>query len=293
MKTFVKFILKLLLLLVVSAFVLDLFYTKVYENSKGRNKIQAVINGSKDSLDILILGSSRANNHFVTSEFTKDNLKAFNYGMSGSTLEEAALLLQLMIEKKWVLKNVLLEVDLNVNSEGFSEGTRASFMPYLRNPTISNYYKSSENFCRLNFIPFYRFITYESKIGLREMFFSIINKKTNSLQNGGFYPLTNIGRNMSYDLSKYAPKPNKNYDFIKNSCLKNKINLVVLTTPICKNTSNRNYFKELKIRYPEINNFENIVTEDKYFSSCGHMNVNGATIYTKQIITFLKNNKYI
>ena len=147
MKRFLNYILKIGFILVISAYALDIFYTNVFEISKGRNKIQAVINGSKDSLDILILGSSRANNHFVTSEFTKDNLKAFNYGMSGSTLEEAALLLQLMIEKKWVLKNVLLEVDLNVNSEGFSEGTRASFMPYLRNPTISNYYKSSDFLC--------------------------------------------------------------------------------------------------------------------------------------------------
>ena len=70
-----------------------------------------------------------------------------------------------------------------------------------------------------------------------------------------------------------------------------KINLIVITTPMCKNTVNRNYFNELKKRYPEIHNFENVVTDDKYFSSCGHMNVDGARIFTKQIITFLKDSK--
>lgn len=70
-----------------------------------------------------------------------------------------------------------------------------------------------------------------------------------------------------------------------------KINLIVITTPMCKKTVNRNYFKELKKMYPEIHNFEDVVTDDNYFSSCGHMNVEGATIFTKQIIDSLKNSK--
>ena len=73
---------------------MDFFYTKVYANSKERNKIQAVINGNNKNFDVLVLGSSRANNHIVTNEFTKKSIKAFNYGMSGSSLEESALLLQ-------------------------------------------------------------------------------------------------------------------------------------------------------------------------------------------------------
>ena len=278
-------------MLILSASVLDFFYTKVYASSKERNKIQAVLNGPKTNFDVLILGSSRANNHIVTSVFTKNHIKAFNYGMSGSSLEESALLLELMIEKKWELKNVLLEVDLNVNSESYSDGTRALFMPYFRNSIISNYYHASENFNPLYYIPFYRYVAYETKIGVREMFFSIIKKKSNSLQNGGFYPLVNVGKNMKYDLTKYSPKPNKNYQKIKDLCRMNAINLIVITTPMCENTSNRKYFKELKKMYPEIHSFENVVTEDKYFSSCGHMNVDGATIFTKKIIASLIDSK--
>ncbi len=291
MISFVKYILKIALILVVSASLLDFIFTKVYETSSERNKIQHAINGSKNNFDVLVLGSSRANNHIVTNEFTKENIQAFNYGMSGSSLEESALLLQVMIEKKWNIKNVLLEVDLNVNSESFSDGTRALYMPYLRNQTISNYYKSSENFNELYYIPFYRYVVYEAKIGIRELFFSIIKRKSNALQNGGFYPLTNVGKNMKYDLSKYAPKANKNYKKIKDLCRTHNINLIAITTPMCKNTVNMNYFKELKKMYPEINNFEDKVTDDKYFSSCGHMNVNGAKIFTKEIIAFLKESK--
>lgn len=291
MQTFVKHILKIVLLLILSASLLDFIYTKVYETSRERNKVQAIINGNTGNFDVVVLGSSRANNHIVTSEFTKEHMKAFNYGMSGSSLEESALLLQLMIEKKWNIKNVLLEVDLNVNSESYSDGTRALYMPYLRNKTISNYYKSSENFNQLYYVPFYRYVVYEAKIGVRELFFSIMKRKSNALQNGGFYPLTNVGKNMKYDLSKYTPKANKNYKKIKDLCRMHKINLIVITTPMCKNTVNRNYFKELKKRYPEIHNFEDVVTDDEYFSSCGHMNVAGATLFTNQIITSLKDSK--
>mgnify|MGYP003489934188 CR=1 FL=1 len=39
----------------------------------------------------------------------------------------------------------------------------------------------------------------------------------------------------------------------------------------------------------QINNFENTVTNDRYFSSCGHLNNEGAIIYTNHIInTFFK-----
>lgn len=291
MKVFGKHILKILFVVIVSASLLDFIYTKVYETSKERNKVQAIINGNTGNFDVIILGSSRANNHLVTSEFTKDRIKAFNYGMSGSSLEESALLLQLMLEKNWNIKNVLLEVDLNVNSESYSDGTRALFMPYFRNEIISNYYHTSENFNQLYYIPFYRYVAYETKIGVREVFFSILKRKSNSLQNGGFYPLTNVGKNMKYDLSKYTSKANKNYKKIKDLCRMHKINLIVITTPMCKKTVNRNYFKELKKMYPEIHNFEDVVTDDNYFSSCGHMNVEGATIFTKQIIDSLKNSK--
>ncbi len=43
--------------------------------------------------------------------------------------------------------------------EGYSEGIRASFMPYLTShQIISNYYKNIPNFSYLYYLPFYRYI---------------------------------------------------------------------------------------------------------------------------------------
>jgi hypothetical protein len=58
---------------------------------------------------------------------------------------------------------------------------------------------------------------------------------------------------------------------------------------MCKNTKGLDYFDNVKKQYPEINNFENMVTDDRYFASCGHLNNEGAIIYTNHIInTFFK-----
>ena len=206
--------------------------------------------------------------------------------MSGSRLQETALVLQLMLAKKFSIKNIILDVDLNINTEGYSDGTRARFMPYLNsNEIVANYYsKIIPEFQSLYYLPFYRYIQYDSQIGFREMFFTAINKSSASVLNEGFYALQGEGKNMQYDLTKYAPKKNKDYELIKKICQSNGINLIVVSTPMCENVKGINYFEAIKNVYPEVHNYENAVTEDKYFSTCGHMNEAGARVFTAKII---------
>ena len=264
----------------------DIFYTYVYINSNNRNKIQYVFNSKAQKYDLIILGSSRANNHFDAEMFNKKGIKTFNFGMSGSRLSEDLLVLKLMIERNYKIKNILLEVDLNINTDGFSEGTRASFMPYIHNSeTIKNYYKDLPNFNQIYYIPFYRYIKYESKIGFREMFFSGVHKQSVDFDHFGYYPLYGNNSDLKLNITGYFPKKNKSYELIKIICKQNKINLITVTTPICSGCNNFEYFKQVKILYPEIHNYENVVKDDKYFSSCGHMNDKGAKIFTSRIIS--------
>ena len=44
------------------------------------------------------------------------------------------------------------------------------------------------------------------------------------------------------------------------------------------------YFEKVNKLYPEIHNYENVVLDDKYFSSCGHMNDMGAKLFTAKVI---------
>jgi hypothetical protein len=286
MKQFLLFIGKIIIALFASALILDFGYTYIYSSSIGRNKVENVINVKNKKFDVIMMGSSRANNHFVSQLFIDKGYKSFNYGISGSKLQETALLLQLMLHNNYEIKNLILEVDLNINSDGFSFGNQAKYMPFLNsNKIISNYYQDRlVDYRKIKFLPFYRYIKYEPQIGFREMFFTLINKPSNSLHNYGLFPLMNEGKNMSHDLTDKTPKRNLSYEMIKKTCKENDIRLIVVTTPVCENTKGMDYFRKINTIYPEILNYENCVIEDKYFSSCGHLNYEGAKLLTLKII---------
>ncbi|MEZ7514279.1 hypothetical protein [Flavobacterium frigidarium] len=287
MKSFLIFIVKIVLITVLLAVVLDYSYTAVYLNSKSRDKVSDVFKSKARSYDVVILGSSRANNHFVTRIFEKNGLKTFNYGMSGGHLYEASLLLKLMIERNYEIKTLILEADLNLSNDKQSEGVAAKFLPYIhRSEIIKNHFEQELNFNELYYIPFYRYLKFDSKIGSRELFNTIIQKKTVATENGGYYALgVNKKGNMKNNIVSLNPlKRNKYYEEIKQLCKANNIHFIPIMTPMCENVIGMNYFEKVKSTYPEIHNYENVVIENKYFSSCGHMNDNGARKFTSIIV---------
>jgi hypothetical protein len=267
--------------------VLDGLYTAVYLQSSNRGKIDNVYSSSGKKYDVIVLGSSRANNHFVTELFEEKGLKTFNYGMSGGHLFEASLLLKLMMERKYTIKNIIIETDLNLSNENRAQGISCKFLPYLHaSETIKEHFSGEKDFWKLYYIPFYRYIEYDAQIGFREIFFNLIHKETNLLKNGGYYPLgKKPNARMKNNIEKLKPLPhNKYYEEIKKICENNHINLIAVMTPMCENTKGINYFEKVQKLYPEIHNYENAVVEDKYFSSCGHMNDTGARLFTARIL---------
>lgn len=294
MKKFLIYIAKIILVIVLLAFLLDGLYTYIFRHSNNRGKIEKVFNSKAQKFDVVILGSSRANNHFVAPMFEDKGLKTFNYGMSGGHLFEASLMLKLMIERQYSIKNVILEADLNLSNEHQAEGIAALFLPYIHNSKIiKEHFEEEKDFAELYYLPFYRYIKYDNKIGFRETLFAAFQKKTNSLDNLGYYPLEkHKNANMKNDIVNLNPLPhNKYYEEIKNLCKANHINFIAVMTPMCENTKGMNYFDKVKKAYPEIHNYENVVIEDKYFASCGHMNDAGARIFTAKILNdfFSKN----
>lgn len=287
MKQFLLYTLKIGLLTVFIAVVLDFGYTKVFLQSTNRGKIEKVFNSKDEKYDVVILGSSRANNHFVSQMFEDKGLKTFNYGMSGGHLFEASLLLKLMLERNYQIKNVVLEADLNLSNDHQAEGIAAKFLPFLHeSETIKTHFENETDFMELYYIPFYRYVKYDAKIGVREVFFTAIGKKTSLMENKGYYPLgKKPNANMKNNLDNLKPLPkNQYYEEIKQLCKQNGIKFIPIMTPMCENTKGMNYFDKVKKLYPEIHNYENVVLEDQYFSSCGHMNDAGARLFTARIL---------
>ncbi len=286
MKSFLLFIGKIMLVLLLSAFALDFMYTLVFARSETRNKVENVINSKAQNYDVVVLGTSRANNHFVSELFEQQGLKTFNYGMSGAHLFETSLLLKLMIERGWNIKNVILETDLNLSNEKRDDGTFGRFMPFLhQSATLTQHFKKEADFTELYYIPFYRYLQFDSKIGFRAWFKTLINEPTNTLANKGYYPLGhNPKANMKNDIRGLLPLRNRYFEEIKQICQKNNIHLIALTTPMCSNVKGMDYFKKVKALYPEIKEYEQVVEGDQYFSSCGHLNDHGARLFTRKVL---------
>ena len=289
MRKFLLFLAKGLALLLLTLVLLDVLYTAVYMQSNSRSKIDYLFNSKDKNYDVVFLGSSRVNNHFVPKLFNDQGYKTFNFGITRSRLEESALMLQMMVERNYKIKCLILQVDLNINTNDHSEAILSLFMPYLHtSKTVRDFYRTLPEYNELLYIPFYRYMHFDARVGFREMYYSAIHKKTNALENEGFHPLMTSDKNLiPADLSKYYPKRNKGYEEIKAICKKNNIQLIALTTPICMETINRDYFNHLQEIYPEIRRFENAVTDDKYFSTCGHLNKDGAEEFTKVVFKAL------
>ncbi|WP_396149300.1 hypothetical protein [Flavobacterium sp.] len=291
MKRFFKLLVLFVFILFIASLLLDVIFTTIISQSSERNKVENVLHSFGKKYDVVIMGTSRANNHFVTDLFEMKGLKSFNYGISGSHLFETSLLLKLMMANKFQIKNLILEADLSICNEKRDEGTTARFMPYIHtNSIIKEHYKHESDFKQLYYVPFYRYIKFDAKIGFREVYEVLSKKPTNTLYNKGYYPLISDKKgSMKNDISTLKVIRNKYYEEIKKLCKQNNINLIVVMTPMCKNTKGLDFFDKVKKQYPEINNFENTVTDDRYFASCGHLNNEGAIIYTNHIInTFFK-----
>jgi len=290
MRRFLKKSLVFVIILLTAALLLDVIYTAIISQSSERNKVENVIHTKNKKFDIVFMGTSRANNHFVPEIFEKKGYKSFNYGMSGSHMFETALMLKLMMANNYKIKNLVMEADLSICNEKRDEGTTARFMPYIhRNEIIKNHFKSELDFYQIYYLPFYRYIKFDNKIGFRELYDVVSKKPTNTLYNKGYYPLlSNRKGKMKNDISTLKPIRNKYYETIKEICKKNNIKLIVVMTPMCEKTKGLEYFEKVNKLYPEIHNFENAITDDKYFSSCGHLNDEGAKKFTRILIDSLK-----
>jgi hypothetical protein len=285
MKSFFLFVSKILMLTLLVLVVSDFTYTTIYSHSSKRSKVEQVYTSKNKDYDVIILGSSRANNHFVAPLFEQKGLNTFNYGMSGGHLFEASLLLKLMVERNYKIKNVLLEADLNLSNEQRAEGVSARFLPYIhQSKTIRDHFSKEKDFRALYYIPFYRYVVFDARIGFREVYKTAIAATTNSLDHLGYYPLGNKKGNMKNNIANLKPLPNKYYEEIKQICETNQINLIVVTTPMCSAVTGMDYFEKVIKMYPEIHNYEGVVQGDAYFSSCGHLNDTGAKKFTRIII---------
>ena len=291
MKLFLKYIISISISALALLYLCDFIYTQVYINSNPRNKLQYILNTKNESFDIIFLGSSRVANHIDTKLFDSlSNKKTINLGVEGAGLNDNLLQLKLLIANNNI-SNVFLQIDSNFEYDKPSNIAISEAMPFLNYNDIINTHikKYFNNFEKLEYIPFYRYAINDPKIGFREMFFSVVNKKPRTNPSIGFTP--KFGNKLPLiesSLPKKIKLKNIILDEITEICLKNKIQLILYISPYCSKTKNMRYIEKLITKVPNLIDLSKGY-DDKLFFNCGHLNNQGAKIFTTNLYNATKN----
>ena len=293
MKKFLVYLIGIITIVVCSLFVLDFIYTKVYDHSIPRTKLQYLLKLKHQSLDVLFLGSSRVANHIDVKLFDQlSHKKTLNMGVEGAGLNDNLLQLKLFLSQNKV-KTIVLQIDNNIENALPSNITKAEAMPFINNEIIDSHIKeySKEEYFNLSYLPFYRYAVNDSKIGFRECFFSIINKKPAIEPSVGYTPKFghSIPAIKTTKLGKSGPIPsNKVLEQIQVICASQQVQLLYFISPYCSKIKTENYIVELHKVLPNLIDLSQNY-DDNLFFNCGHLNDEGAQLLTKRLFEAVKN----
>lgn len=294
MDLFVKHILKIVVILVVSAYALDLFYTKVFSTATPRTKFQYLRLQKNKSFDYIFLGSSRVENGIVSNIIeSKTGKKTINLAFQGSNLADIYFVLQLFQEYNIKCKKVFIQIDeAFYTPKDYSKIVKYETLGFINeNKTISNYcfLNDKNEFFKNKNLPFYRYSKVASKIGFREFIANILNiEKYKFISNKGYIPLLEEYKNSKLIFCKPINK-NIFFDLIKSYNKKHNIEMMCYTAPYrITNNNDLIYLKNLALKVPKLHDFSTILQDNKYFQDNYHLNHKGAVTFTKILIDKLK-----
>lgn len=294
MKKFVKYILKTIILLLVSIYSLDYIYTKTYSNCIPRTKFQYLRLQKNKSFDYIFLGSSRVENTIVSNLIEEKTGKStLNLAMQGANLSDIHFIQKLIKNYKIKFKKIFIQLDGSFYTPNdFSVIVNYESAPFINeNNEISSFFKLSnkQQFWKCKYIPFYKYIYFSSKLGFREFLASLFSvEKHQFSKDKGYFPLKNSFKKTKLDFDTPLNK-NCYLDSIVNFNKNNKINCVFFTSPYRINSKiELNKLNQLVSKFPKSYNFSTNLQNDNYYQDNYHLNHTGALIFTSILIEKLK-----
>ncbi|HMU45684.1 MAG TPA: hypothetical protein PKC72_04900 [Chitinophagaceae bacterium] len=257
-------------------------------------KLKHTLNSTNE--DILILGNSRAECHFV-SDIIKDStgLTIYNCGIGGADFLFSEIQLKESL-KRYRPKLVVLEASPNsfflVNGE---DKLKALLPFYKRDTLIYNALTKGNFFEKVKFIS--SIYPYNSTIGasLRGVF----KKSTDTLM--GFVPAfgtIDSVHEINYMNHHYKDRQINESDLnilrrIINSCIENKIKLMIISTPVYFMSSNycdletkiKQYCSAYSgnVHFFDYTDFKKTKGRKDLFYDNFHLNEQGARVFTQQV----------
>ena len=285
--------------IIFSDWILGKIFEHLYNNSKNYTirKLNNSINYS--SADIIILGSSRAQHHYIPKILVNNTGQSvYNCGFGGQGLGFSYIQLR-MLTKRYTPKLVILDVSPNILLDQSSDEKMKILTPYARQDT-----------CILNLLTngkYYERIKYVSNLYLyNSTFVNLISglffKKIDSLD--GFIPLHGIidSLNYNYYYIKQNKIPASKFVYLSkiiNLCCSKAIPIIIIVSPILYSDDNLNMLiNQIKlfctayknIQFIDDSKFEKTYLRYKKFQDSYHMNYEGAYDFSVEISNYLKDN---
>jgi hypothetical protein len=288
MITFFKPILSILIITLLLMFFLDYTYSYAFKTGQPRSKIQNILQLKNQHYDIAFFGSSRTEQHVDCKLISRLTGKScINFGISGGLPGDMLILMKLAKDKNISFDQVFMQVDYNYNSLGISEYFKANLVPFMNNSIIKEQLLNYNEVFYYRWIPFYRFMIFDKVVGIREAVASFLKLRVNTNINIGFSPNRGIGTEVPEKFSFPESIKDKNYEIAQMQELyKNtKTSIKFFTAPYCKNVRNRESIEKVQEKLPRLHNYIDLFDDkDEYFFNCGHLNENGARIFTKTLV---------
>lgn len=293
MDTFVKFILKIILVLIVCAYVLDFGFTYVYKNSTPQNKVQYINSLRNQKIDYIFIGSSRVENSVIAEEIEKKtNKKTINLGIKGLKLKDMSYIIKLLKDYNVSYEKIFIQIDYSFNNEEESSKFFSfELLPFCNssNPIINEYLESTnKSYLQYKYIPFFKYTGSDQLIGFRKVFSSLKSKPSIFKSNKGYEPLYGFSSRKLEKIPNSANKENKYFSKINNFIKSKNLNVIYFSAPVSLKSENLEYFDKLKKNVPQLHNFHNVISEEKYFYDKLHVNHDGAIAFTNVLIEKLK-----
>ncbi len=291
MRQFIKYLFILLSILIISMIILDSLYTYVYSSVKEpRTKFQFLKSLENKKIDYIFLGSSRVENSINCNQIeTYTGKKAVNLGFQASKMCDIFTVLKLLKKYNITYEKVYIQLDYNYNIDGYSNVLSYEMMPFIHdNQIIKQHYLNYLNLSPLYYyVPFYRYMQNGHKIGIRDFFATLTQKKIKNsfIKFKGFAARRGVNNELLQDSLPNQIKPrNLYYDKIVAYCTQNKIDATYYCAPFKIAVKNLDYIDKLKSKVPNLIDYSKRIKNNNMFLDNYHLNEDGANYFTQIII---------
>lgn len=248
--------------------------------------------------DVLILGSSHSYNSFDTRILKKKNIRAYNLGTSGQSLENSLILARNYFHEG-LTKNIVLDIYPGAFMSSGLESTCDLIVNVPSNSTALDLAWSFPDIRSINMLVlrlFYKFSNAQEP-----------TYKDTRYREGGFIAMRDSAEtNIEYDnfLQKYNPSSeaiNSLYQIISH-CEQIKTNLILVAHPAPIELKNEHYLAfindaenlavKMELDFLDYSFNHNLNSTD-HFYDVQHLNEAGAQIFTEKIIADLQSKELI